>query len=235
MKTLPSPVRALLQSLSGQTLDPPLAENEQRELQELADRTHCTLFLTGHEITCPTFAKNAERRKRLWAAYDEAAAALTRNGIEFVLLKGFTHEADFGIDPRKRYQSDLDFLCLPGDIARAQSALEQIGYAEHGPAALSDNHARPLVKPFSWQWRGDYFDTDLPISIELHHSLWSSGRDRIRIPDVHEFWSRRTRSRELEFRPSPRPIGSRSPRYTCCGTSCGIMPVRRMYSNWLAR
>jgi len=70
MKTLPTPVRALLQSLFGHAVDPPLTENEQRQLLELADRTHCTLYLTGGN------AKNAERRKRLWAAYDEAAATL---------------------------------------------------------------------------------------------------------------------------------------------------------------
>jgi len=90
MKTLPTPVRALLQSLSGQAPNPPLAKNEQRKFLELADRTHCTLYLTGGN-TSFTRTRNAERRKRLWAAYDEAAAVLSSNGIEFVLLKSFTH------------------------------------------------------------------------------------------------------------------------------------------------
>ena len=198
MKTLPTPVRALVQSLSGHPPDPPLAQNEQRKLLQLTDRTHCTLYLTGdpwilgNGIACPTLAKNAERRKRLWAAYDEAAATLSRNGIEFVLLKGITHEVDSGLDPRLRYQSDLDILCHPEDIARARIALQQVGYHEHGSAALSDEHARPLVKPFTWQWRGDYFDPDLPISIELHRSIWSGDRDRIRMPDIRESWGRRS-------------------------------------------
>src|SRR6185295_15341114 len=111
MNTLPPPVRALLQSLSGHAADPPLTEDERREFLELADRTHCTLYLTGGN------AKNVDRRRRLWAAYDEAAKALSSNGIEFVLLKGFTHEADSGLDSSRRYQSDLDILCLPEDIA----------------------------------------------------------------------------------------------------------------------
>lgn len=192
MNTQPPHLRALVQLLSGHPPDPPLAEKEQRQLFELADRTHCTLYLAGVKTAGPALAKNAERRKRLWAAYHEAAGTLSGNGIEFVLLKGFTHETDFGIDPAKRYQSDLDFLCLPEDIDRARAALRTIGYADHGSAPLSDNHARPLVKPFSWQWSGDYFDPDLPISIELHHTLWSSGRDRIQIPDAHHFWTRRT-------------------------------------------
>jgi hypothetical protein len=191
MKTLPAPVRALLQLFSGEAPDPLLAENEQRELLELADRTHCTLYLAGY-ATPERLARNAGRYRRLRLAYDEAATALSENGIEFLLLKGFTHAVDSGLDPTRRYQSDLDILCLPEDTARARAALQQIGYADHGRAALSDHHARPLVKPFRWQWRGDYFDPDLPISIELHHTLWNSARDRIGIPDVHQFWSRRT-------------------------------------------
>jgi Uncharacterised nucleotidyltransferase len=191
MKTLPTPVRALLQLLGGSIPSPPLGEDEQHELMRLADRTHCTLYLAGH-ATSERLARNADRHRRLWLAYDEAAAALSANGIEFVLLKGFTHEVDSGLDSARRYQSDLDILCLPEDIARARVALQQTGYREHGPAALSDEHARPLVKPFTWHWRGDYFDPDLPISIELHQTFWSGARDRIGIPDVRKSWNRRT-------------------------------------------
>jgi len=190
MNVLPPAVRALVQLLRGTAPDPPLTENQQRALLELADRTHCTLHLAEYAAD-DRIAKNAERRRRLWLAYDEAAAALSSHGIDFVLLKGFTHEADFGIDPVRRYQSDLDLLCLPEDIARARAALQHTGYREHGPAELSDNHARPLVKPFTWRWSGDYYDPGLPISIELHHTLWSRGRDRIRVPDVRDFWNRR--------------------------------------------
>jgi hypothetical protein len=189
MNTLPPIVRALLQLLRGTTPAPPLAEDQQRALIELGDRTHCTLYWTADK---DRLARNSERRRRLWLAYDEAAAALSNRGIDFVLLKGFTHEADSGLDPARRYQSDLDFLCLPGDLGRARAVLQQAGYGEHGSAELSDNHPRPLVKPFTWRWRGDYFDADLPISIELHPTLWSQARDRIRVPDIHQFWNRRT-------------------------------------------
>ncbi len=192
MNTLSPPVRGLLQLLRGSSLDPPLSESDQRALRELSDRTHCTLYWEDDEAAGGARIRNAERRRRLWAAYNEAAATLTAQGVEFVLLKGFTHEMDAGVDPARRYQSDLDFLCLPGDVARARSALMQAGYFEHGAAELSDNHARPLVKPFTWRWRGDHFDPDLPISIELHHTLWNFGLDRIRVPLPGEFWSRRT-------------------------------------------
>jgi hypothetical protein len=137
VNTLPPAVRALLQLLSGSAPDPPLTEDERRTLLELADRTHCTLFLPGHEADGRR-AKNADRRRRLWLAYDEAAAALSNRGIDFVLLKGFTHAADSGLDPVRRYQSDLDFLCLPEDMAGARDALLQAGYGEYGFAELSD-------------------------------------------------------------------------------------------------
>ena len=188
---VPPPVRALLQLLSGSAPNPPLMDDQQRALIDLADRTHCTLYLQGFEAGS-RLAQNAQRRRTLWLAYDEAAAAFAKSGIKFVLLKGFTHEADSGLDPARRYQSDLDFLCLPGDIPRARAALEQAGYRAHGSAELSDDHGRPLVKPFTWQWRGDYFDPDLPVSIELHHCLWSFRGDRIPVPEVRESWNRRT-------------------------------------------
>ena len=127
---------------------------------------------------------------------------LSRYGIDFVLLKGFTHEFNFGIDPARRYQSDLDFLCRPGDLGGARAALEEAGYRPHGSAVLSANHARPLVKPSAWRWTGNYFDPDLPISIELHHTLWSGEHDRIHAPGTDDFWNRRTRL-SLEGRDLP--------------------------------
>jgi putative nucleotidyltransferase-like protein len=194
-----APIRALLQLLSGRQPDPPLTEAEWSALRELADRTHCTLYcgLGGSALQ-----DNAARRRRLWRAYDEAAALLSGRGIDFVLLKGFTHETDFGIDPTLRYQSDLDFLCRPDDLAGARAALEEAGYRPHGSADLSANHSRPLVKPSAWQWTGNYFDPDLPVSIELHHTLWSGERDRIPAPGTADFWNRRT-SLSIEGRDIP--------------------------------
>src|SRR5512135_573041 len=108
---VPPPLRALLQLLCGSAPDPSLTESDRQTLIDLADRTHCTQYLQGFE-TGGRLAANAGLRRKLWLAYDEAAAALSKGGIEFVMLKGFTHEADSGLDPARRFQSDLDFLCL---------------------------------------------------------------------------------------------------------------------------
>ena len=192
MNTLPPAARGLIQLLSGLEPDPPLTETEWQELTALAERTHCSLYLPRVGVNEEArLAANRIRRQRIREAYDEAAAVLSRESIDFVVIKGFTQEADTGIDPARRYQSDLDFLCLPDDIGRAQGALRSIGYSEHGSRELSTEHARPLVKPFTWSWRGDYYDPDLPISIELHHTLWSERRDRIPVPDIRGMWNRR--------------------------------------------
>src|SRR5712692_3823931 len=86
-----------------------------RSLLQFADKTQCTLFLRGSVPSAPSRdrkgagpgvlqqapglpdwleeeiearrARNAERRQRVLAAYEEAAGALTSRGLEFLLLK----------------------------------------------------------------------------------------------------------------------------------------------------
>jgi hypothetical protein len=181
-------------------------EAEWREILAFADRTQLTLHLRGtpglpswfaHEIET-RHAKNAQRRLRLRAAYMEAADALAVAGIEFVLLKGFTHETGLGIDGATyfqgcRVQYDLDLLTQPCDVARARMVFERLGYAPHGARSLSEEHARPLVRPSDWSWRGDHYDPEMPIPVELHGSAWSAEHDRIRSAGMEEFWNRRCR------------------------------------------
>ena len=178
---------------------PAFTEAEWLEVLAFADRTQLTLYLRGtpglpswlaEEIET-RYVKNAQRRRRLRVAYTEAADALAAAGIEFVLLKGFTHESGLGIDGSARVQYDLDLLTLPGDVARARMVLERLGYAPHGAQSLSEEHSRPLVRPSNWSWRGDYYDPQMPIPVELHGSAWSTERDRIHPDGMDEFWSRR--------------------------------------------
>jgi hypothetical protein len=137
------------------------------------------------------WSKNATRRKRLQEAFLEIAAELTARGIPYVLLKGFTHETGFGLRYGTRLQSDLDFLVYPPDRRRATAVLQDLGYRPHGPANLSAEHDRPWVRPFTWTWKGDYFDPEIPIPVELHDSVWSPAGDRIQCPGLEEFWNRR--------------------------------------------
>jgi hypothetical protein len=199
MSLAPAMHRVLFEMVGRGAPAPALTPAEWRDLLALADRTQLTLYLRGtpglpqwlvEEIEV-RHAKNAERRRRLLAAYVEAARTLAAAGIDFVLLKGFTHEAGLGGSNLARVQYDLDILTQPGDVARAGMALECLGYAPHGEQSLSEEHTRPLVRPSDWSWREDYYDPEMPIPVELHGSVWSAERDRIHPPGMEEFWRRR--------------------------------------------
>lgn len=84
----------------------------------------------------------------------EAVSSLTAAGLESVLLKGAAHLAagslgDLGI----REMADIDLLVRADDLARATSALQQIGYRRrprslgrrhHDVLFVSDDHAAPI-------------------------------------------------------------------------------------------
>jgi hypothetical protein len=135
------------------------------------------------------FLRNAERRLRLGEVFGEIAHAFSTAGIEFVLLKGFTHENGFGLLPGARVQYDIDLLSP--HVEDARRVLLDLGYRPHGAVSLSDEHERPWVRPSSWKWRGDYFDPEMPVAVELHSTPWSARKDRIALEGIEEFWNRR--------------------------------------------
>lgn len=169
------------------------------QLLAFADRTHITLQLHGNarlprrveQQVEERWTRNATRRKRLREGFLEIESEFASRGIPYVLLKGFTHEVGFGVRHGSRLQSDLDFLVTPADRGRASAALEELGYRPHGSSDLSAEHHRPWVRPFAWTWKGDYFDPDMPIPVELHDTVWSEAGDRIQCPGLEEFWNRR--------------------------------------------
>ncbi|MEO8099395.1 MAG: nucleotidyltransferase family protein [Acidobacteriota bacterium] len=188
----------LLELLAGRSAG--IAEDRDwRVLLELADRTLTTPALR-HSPGLPLWlrqeveariAKNVFRRARLIETYQQAAEALRKAGIDSVLLKGFTHEIDAAWDPALRTQCDIDLLCPAEAGEPAQAALLACGFQFHDGSELSDNHRRPMLKPHQWSWKGDYFDPELPVSVELHHTIWSQQRDRVRTPGTEAFWDRR--------------------------------------------
>jgi hypothetical protein len=192
-------IRDLFEMVGRGAFTSRFTETQWRELLAFADRTQLTLYLRGNSGLPPwlaeeiesRYAKNAARRRRLLFAYAEAVDALSAAGIEFVFLKGFTHEVDFGVTGTARVQYDLDILTQPGDVGRAGKVFERLGYAPHGARSLSVEHSRPLLQPSNWSWRGDYYDPEMPIPVELHRSAWSSERDRIHPDGMDAFWTRR--------------------------------------------
>jgi hypothetical protein len=47
-----------------------------------------------------------------------------------------------------------------------------------------------MLRPNGWKWRGDMFDPEMPVRVELHYELWSEQSERIAVPGTDHFWER---------------------------------------------
>ena len=183
-------MRRILDALRvGQPLD--LAPSE----QYYCDRHQITLLLQKTHVPA-----NRERIRRLKAAFWRVQETLDAAGIEFVVLKGFANWDRYWADLELRLQYDLDLYC-PHQALAARQVLEKIGY-ESTPSdgRVSVDHLPALVQKTGWQWRGDFFDPETPISIELHFRLWDESTEGFSVPGLEDFWSRRT-TQLLDGRP----------------------------------
>ncbi|MGI8959627.1 MAG: MFS transporter [Bryobacteraceae bacterium] len=126
---------------------------------------------------------------RLNASLFEILDSLQSRNINVVTLKGHAHCPHFTPDPLLRAQGDIDLWCRQECVLNARDALFELGYR---PSSKSEGrHLPPMARPTDWQWRGDYFAADLPISVDLHYALWDQKTERIPGPPEHEFWDRR--------------------------------------------
>ena len=198
---LPPYVRAAMQALQ---LDQPnlgplvaLSEKEWRSLLSWLDRQQMTL-LFGHACAerAPDWVarriernlrSNSIRLQKLRAEYDAIAAMLEAAGIPHTVLKGFTHGPPYVPSSELRPQYDLDLLVKPDDLVRARKALESLGFetAKQNERAPTD-HAAPMLRRTGWQWKGDYFDPDIPVVVELHHRLWDQETEGFDIPTLSD-------------------------------------------------
>lgn len=139
------------------------------------------------------FENNTRRLARLKQEYFEIAARLDSLGIDHVLLKGFLQAPRFLPNPQLRAQYDLDILCTPAELPRAQLALAELGFEEIGGGRRATaGHLPPLTRKTGWRWKGDYFDPEMPPLIDLHFQLWDEATERFAIAGIEEFWDRRT-------------------------------------------
>src|SRR5579864_6114933 len=172
-------------------------------LLKLTDRCQMTLPLA---VRCRDFlpcsvrdrternlADNAVRHERLFSEYQLIADVLRSRSIDFLLLKGFAQIAPFYvIDPRHRPQYDIDLYCPPEDLYRARDAMRDAGFAAIGPHLRNTDHLPCMMRQQGWKWRGNYFDPDLPLTLELHFRFWDPESERIPVGCVDRFWQRRT-------------------------------------------
>jgi predicted MFS family arabinose efflux permease len=132
----------------------------------------------------------SQRFERLKRSLFEIAAVLERRGIDFVLLKGLAHSPDFTPDPLLRMAGDIDLWTAPERAPAAAEALREIGYV--AVASSEARHLPPMVREPYGQWNGDYFASDLLVSVELHYELWDGRAECIPAPGESGFWSRQT-------------------------------------------
>ncbi len=113
---------------------------------------------------------------------------------ECIALKGISQCELFGIRPEDRAQYDID-LYFPRDIVEAaRDALLAQGYETiAGMEKFPTDHLPGLFPRTDWRWRGDYFDPEMPLAIELHFQFWKCPLERLEAPGVDKFWSRRMR------------------------------------------
>jgi len=173
-----------------------------REALDFCDRAHLTLVLGArardampewfHERIARNLASNNQWFERFRAVQAQAAGWLEAAGIDFLFLKGTTLCPHFVPDLRLRMPYDLDLMCAPENAQRAWELFVRQGYEPlEGSDGLATDHLPTLIRKTGFEWRGDYFDPESPISVEVHFRFWDEGTERFGAPGVEEFWNRR--------------------------------------------
>jgi hypothetical protein len=176
-----------------------LNDAERHRFLEWCDARQLTLLLPQVSssalpawIIGPTLQKTARyelRYKRLKQELFEIVDAFNGAALEFVMLKGLSHAPAFTPDARLRAQGDIDLWLLGSSVYKGQDVLKSLGYV---PLLKSrSRHLAPMARPSAWRWRGDVFDPEMPISIELHYDLWSEEAEYIEVPHLDQFWGRK--------------------------------------------
>ncbi len=209
---IPQEVAALIPALQlrepNTALLKKLSDREWLDLLAFCDLAHLTLSLAQLpadglpqwvvERLNTNVTDNIKRFERVKATYKEAAAALSAAGVEHIVIKGFTQCPDYVELPGFRMQSDLDLYCPKEMIESATTALEEIGYfPDLRINYRSADHSPTMIRPHDWVWRGNSFDPEMPLSIELHFCLWNETSSLFSIRETELFWGRRT-TRTLE-------------------------------------
>lgn len=137
-------------------------------------------------------ADNVLRFERIKNVYSCVAKALKEAGTEHIVIKGFSLWPGYTDHPKYRPQSDIDLYCPPETIFRSRDALLALGYtSQHHRGQGSTEHLPILSPPNSWVWRGNHFDPDIPISLELHFAWWDTANNRIHPQGLEDVWPRR--------------------------------------------
>ncbi len=173
-----------------------------RTLLSFSDRTNLTLALSQNLPTAvPAWVTqrlrhnleaNTIRWQRLQTTTLEIQSAFREAHVDYLVLKGFSHCPGFAPRPELRTQNDLDLYFPPPQLERARDALLNLGYEPISAGAKHPiDHLPAMIRKTGWQWRGDYFDVDIPISCDLHFRLWDAHTEGFGPIGLDSFWERR--------------------------------------------
>jgi hypothetical protein len=204
---IPHEVAALIPALQlrepSTALLKTLSDHEWSKLLTFCDLAHLTLALAQLptdglprwvvERLNTDVTDNTQRFKRVRATYKEAAEALSRAGVEHIVIKGFTQCPDYVELPGFRVQSDLDLYCPAEMVESARIALETLDYIPRiGTASKHTDHTAAMIRQGDWTWSGNHYDPEMPLSIELHFCLWNEAASLFSVSGPESFWGRRT-------------------------------------------
>lgn len=135
---------------------------------------------------------NRQRFARITNEYSEVARTLKAADADHLVLKGFTLWPDPLESVRYRTQSDIDLFLPPEDLLRGRDALAAAGYEPiQGVEHMPTDHLPPMMRKMDWTWRGNFYDPEIPVGLELHFRFWNAQTTRLRAPGLEEFWFRR--------------------------------------------
>ncbi len=182
-----------------------LERSEWRDALDYCDRSQLTLPLAdvaacafpdwAHSRVEEDARKNGLRTDALEQLYRDIAERLGEAGIPFLALKGLANCKWFGTPPARRVQYDVDLYLPPEVVRHGPEALAPLGFEPiQGMDDSPTDHLPALVQKTGWEWRGDFFDPEIPASIELHFQFWNEAFEGLAAPSVDEFWGRRAAS-----------------------------------------
>jgi MFS family permease len=183
------------------------------KILELTDDMHLTLALG---VRCRemlpervrrridrNLADNALRYAMASRVYRDLESEMTKRGVEFVVLKGIAQWPFFSDAPEHRPQSDIDLFCPKERLKAASEASAAIGYEPlNGEETVPIDHLPVMILKNGWRWRGDYYDPEMPLALDIHFRLWDPDTEGFGIEGIDEFWPRRT-VRQTAAGPAP--------------------------------
>jgi hypothetical protein len=179
-----------------------LSQQEWKEALDFSDRSQLTLALRRRmrdampewvrERTDRNAADNLQRFGPLRDLYQNLAERLGTAGVEYAALKGLTHCPDFGSQPEDRTQYDIDLFVPQSQMTAARDQVLALGFESlESMESSPTDHIPALIRKTGWEWRGNFFDPEMPLSVELHFRFWNGTMERLPAPGTEQFWARR--------------------------------------------